>query len=270
MMVSLFAVIAMTAPQLAPPAPPPLAAILAVQEDEASPADPIQEVIDEYDVAYKAFLKLYRAASKEEKESVSKEHYPNPYGYVERILVLAEASPGTESALTGYLWVLSNAQPDMTSKAITAIERDHMDSDQLGPLCSSLARDTDNGERLLLSILENSPHEAVRGSACFYLGRLFMTTASNGGSREESAEEVAAASATALEFFERVEDEYADVEDRRYGTLGAGAERNLFQLRNLQIGMVAPDIVAADLDGVEFKLSDYRGKVVVLDFWGDW
>ena len=44
----------------------------------------------------------------------------------------------------------------------------------------------------------------------------------------------------------------------------------LFELENLRIGMVAPDIVAKDLDGVEFKLSDYRGKVVVLDFWGNW
>ena len=34
--------------------------------------------------------------------------------------------------------------------------------------------------------------------------------------------------------------------------------------------MVAPDIEAPDLDGVTFKLSDYRGKVVVIDFWGDW
>ena len=24
------------------------------------------------------------------------------------------------------------------------------------------------------------------------------------------------------------------------------------------------------LDGRHFKLSDYRGKVVVLDFWGHW
>jgi cytochrome oxidase Cu insertion factor (SCO1/SenC/PrrC family) len=29
----------------------------------------------------------------------------------------------------------------------------------------------------------------------------------------------------------------------------------------------APDIVATDQDGKEFKLSDYRGKVVLLDFW---
>jgi peroxiredoxin len=38
----------------------------------------------------------------------------------------------------------------------------------------------------------------------------------------------------------------------------------------LQIGMEAPEIVGEDLDGAAFKLSDYRGKVVVVDFWGFW
>ncbi|MFO1076423.1 MAG: hypothetical protein U1E73_01710 [Planctomycetota bacterium] len=33
---------------------------------------------------------------------------------------------------------------------------------------------------------------------------------------------------------------------------------------------VAADIAGVDLDGVAFKLSDYKGKVVLLDFWGDW
>jgi hypothetical protein len=36
------------------------------------------------------------------------------------------------------------------------------------------------------------------------------------------------------------------------------------------IGQMAPEIEGEDLDGVRFKLSDYRGKVVVLDFWGNW
>ncbi len=38
----------------------------------------------------------------------------------------------------------------------------------------------------------------------------------------------------------------------------------------LEIGKEAPDIEGEDIDGVPFRLSDYRGKIVVLDFWGDW
>ena len=47
--------------------------------------------------------------------------------------------------------------------------------------------------------------------------------------------------------------------------------RNLaYELTHLRIGLPAPEIEAEDLDGVVFKLSDYRGKVVLLDFWGHW
>lgn len=40
--------------------------------------------------------------------------------------------------------------------------------------------------------------------------------------------------------------------------------------RGLAIGDIAPEIAGFDLDGAPFRLSDHRGKVVVLDFWGDW
>ena len=40
----------------------------------------------------------------------------------------------------------------------------------------------------------------------------------------------------------------------------------LFNIRNLAIGRQAPDIEGEDQDGRRFKLSDYRGKVVFLDF----
>ena len=43
-----------------------------------------------------------------------------------------------------------------------------------------------------------------------------------------------------------------------------------YELTHLRIGLPAPEIEAEDLDGVVFKLSDYRGKVVLLDFWGHW
>ena len=38
----------------------------------------------------------------------------------------------------------------------------------------------------------------------------------------------------------------------------------------LEVGDMAPEIIGEDIDGKRFKLSDYRGKVVMLDFWGDW
>jgi cytochrome oxidase Cu insertion factor (SCO1/SenC/PrrC family) len=36
------------------------------------------------------------------------------------------------------------------------------------------------------------------------------------------------------------------------------------------IGQAAPEITGKDIDNKPMKLSEFRGKVVVLDFWGFW
>jgi thiol-disulfide isomerase/thioredoxin len=41
-------------------------------------------------------------------------------------------------------------------------------------------------------------------------------------------------------------------------------------LPNLTVGKIAPEIVGEDLDGKPLKLSDHRGKVVVVCFWATW
>ena len=42
------------------------------------------------------------------------------------------------------------------------------------------------------------------------------------------------------------------------------ARGHLFQMKNLAVGKVAPEIEGEDVDGKKFKLSDYRGKVILL------
>src|SRR5262249_22576843 len=37
-----------------------------------------------------------------------------------------------------------------------------------------------------------------------------------------------------------------------------------------EVGNLAPEVVGEDLNGNPVRLSDYRGKVVLLDFWGTW
>jgi tRNA A-37 threonylcarbamoyl transferase component Bud32 len=48
------------------------------------------------------------------------------------------------------------------------------------------------------------------------------------------------------------------------------ADGVLFEIQHLAIGKPVPDIEGEDIDGKKFKLSDYHGKVVLLDFWGHW
>ena len=38
----------------------------------------------------------------------------------------------------------------------------------------------------------------------------------------------------------------------------------------LEAGATAPAFTLPDQDGKPVKLSDYKGKVVLLDFWGFW
>jgi hypothetical protein len=67
-----------------------------------------------------------------------------------------------------------------------------------------------------------------------------------------------------LELYRRLVKEFPETSS------GKRASGQLFRIEHLQIGMSAPDFATQDVEGVAFKLSDYRGKVVVLDFWGFW
>jgi thiol-disulfide isomerase/thioredoxin len=56
----------------------------------------------------------------------------------------------------------------------------------------------------------------------------------------------------------------------RKRTLGQEAADRLDEMLNLAVGKPAPEIEGTDMDGKPLKLSDYKGKVVVVVFWGTW
>jgi len=116
----------------------------------------------------------------------------------------------------------------------------------------------EGAETQLRGLLQDS-QKTVRGTAKFALGSLLMR-------KDEKSIE-------AQELLQSVVDDYADVSfeiRNRNVDIASKAETALFAVNNLQIGMEVPEIEGTDLDGVGFKLSDYRGKVVLLDFWGNW
>jgi thiol-disulfide isomerase/thioredoxin len=76
--------------------------------------------------------------------------------------------------------------------------------------------------------------------------------------------------AEAIHLFTEVGDRYPNEEIRKGATVGEFARNSIFQIEHLGIGRVAPDIEGEDIDGVKFRLSNYRGKVVMLTFWANW
>jgi hypothetical protein len=50
------------------------------------------------------------------------------------------------------------------------------------------------------------------------------------------------------------------------GTLANRAKNELYDLQHLWMGKAAPHIEAVDTEGKDFRLSEYRGQVVVLTF----
>src|SRR6185369_16961063 len=106
----------------------------------------------------------------------------------------------------------------------------------------------------LRKIIDKNPDNTVKGYAALALGQNLMN-------HDKAAE--------AEKVFEEVVAKYGEVKGGR-GTLADAAKGQLHEIRDLAVGKVAPEIEGEDVEGHKFKLSEYRGKVVVLDFWGDW
>ena len=69
----------------------------------------------------------------------------------------------------------------------------------------------------------------------------------------------------------RLSKEFSEIETEVHGrTYGELADHELYIVNHLSVGKAALEIEGKDLTEDEFKLSDYRGKVVLVLFWGNW
>lgn len=74
----------------------------------------------------------------------------------------------------------------------------------------------------------------------------------------------------AIKECERLVLDLKDTTDSDLKLIAAYAEGIVFDHKSLAVGKLVPELESKDTDGIPFKLSDYRGKVVVLHFWGHW
>jgi hypothetical protein len=241
-----------------------------------TPAQQYQALVEEFDDAQQAFLKYYEEAkTQEEKLKVQKEKRPQPDKFAPKFIELAEKNAKDPAALDALVWVLTNTaasgpanKGSPRAKAIALVSRNHVKSDKLGPACQALGShgDEKEAETLLRTIVQKNPHREVQGMAWLGLAQMLKRRAESmpdAKVREKVQRESA-------QLFGRIIKQYADVKGSSGGTIADQANNELFAFEVPSIGMTASDIKGEDLDGKRFKLGDYRGKVVLLDFWGNW
>jgi hypothetical protein len=121
-----------------------------------------------------------------------------------------------------------------------------------------------------LRALQKDKRRAVQGVACLTLGQVLKRRAD--GLFEKDAKTAAKLRKESEELLARAAERYGDVKlgpERLGGLVGDKAKNELFELRHLSTGLAAPEISGDDQDGKQMKLSDYKGKVVLLDFWSE-
>lgn len=178
----------------------------------------------------------------------------------------AAAHAGTEEGLKAKLWVLQNAwwlrddkgtMEDAAAKVADEILEEYPKSEELAHVAewSYVFRKEKHAE--LLAALGAAERPAAVRAAAGLAGAIRLKRA---GDAEK-----------ARPLFEAVAKEFGDLK-KGYTTYGAVADAylNAHAPGSLKVGKTAPEIVGVSHDGKPMKLSDYKGRVVVIDFFGDW
>lgn len=270
---------------------PLLSLPLAAQGDGA---DDVKTLTQEFDKANREWSKTFSSAPENERAALLAQR-PKPETWFPKFWKIADAAPATEAGAQATIWIVSHASPAAADleRGLGVLQEHHMQRADLEEVCSTLARvPTTAATQFLRQLEAKSPHVEVKGAACFNLADSLKDQASMARSLQNAdAENIkdlvhyfgrqtvdVLKSADADDIEEEAADlyekialtpEYAALNHYR-GNLAKAAKGNLFELHNLAIGKPAPEIEGEDIDGNPMKLSDYRGKVVVLDFWGDW
>jgi RNA polymerase sigma factor (sigma-70 family) len=173
--------------------------------------------------------------------------------FAKRARRLLDADPKDAVALDVILFSLRDLVADWDDpKLYDLLAAHHLHSPKLAEVISRPSA----GESFLRTVAAKSPHAQGRARAILALATLLA--------RRDRARE---AEALLLPI---IRDKQLAKLNHHHGNLGKGAADLLFEIRHLSVGKTAPEIESVDMDDKPLKLSDYRGKVVLLVFWATW
>lgn len=262
---------------------------------ETAPAAKQTAILADHEKAVAAYRKrLQSAKGVAEQGVIFRKENPHP-ATAQRLLELAKAHPQDPVAYASLVWIVETTEFGPASEkpyaeAIDLLATRYVDHKDNGKLLERMAKSPFLATpKFLQAVFDKHPSAGTRGQAGFHLGlclKNYAATVERLRSEPEMAKnaelvvglemvkafkdaDTTKLLARADEVFARVQKDYP-FHAYKKTNLARAAEGELYELRRLQVGMTVPELEGEDTDGKPIKLSDYRGKVTVVAFWGTW
>jgi thiol-disulfide isomerase/thioredoxin len=266
-----------------------------------TPAEILAVLKKEAETAWVELGRIRESGVSESKQKEGADRYCEKVANLaRRAISLAESYPEVPEAPEALAWIHVGGLGDYSANtdaecdaSLDLMAKRYVDCDAILPVCRIAWIDAGNVhvEAFLRAAVERSMNLKVRALSCFSLGlhqqqlarraRLLDDPIQGKRLREQLGTETVQrlrsvkqveVKREAETLYLRTIKEFADLQPMGmdFPTLGEQAEGALYRIRNLEIGCTAPEIEANDLEGKPMKLSDFRGKIVVIAFWATW
>lgn len=248
---------------------------------------------------FRDYSEAYRQAENQaERDQIKRERYPavakEADSLRDQFAALAKEHVAEPAGLkAAMLLVMQTDHGWQRDAALRILTEHHPNSPQMEKVVRKLIHgEWPLEERLLRAVLEKNSHRPVLAMSHYALAKTLLgqrellkllewnPKAKANLEKSEGRDNVAALlernperlKEDAERLFEQVIAEFGDHPLSPQTTLLEAAEKELAALRNQfpELGRQAKEIEGIDLKGQPLRLSDFRGKVVVLDFWATW
>lgn len=227
-------------------------------------SDPrVARLVADYRKEYQVLLQNIAAAlTVERKQSIAQQQNPAAI-YVEKLVELSDEVAGEPAASEALAWACrvaaTSQRPAGFEDVMERLNKMDPDAPQMRQIASALALLQGNKEAVdfLRKLRQTSKDRELRGVA-----NLCLAGAMARLDIDQYRPEI-------VETLQIVMKDYADVELQGM-PLSESSESQSFAYKHLAVGTRGANIRGEDFAGEPFELEEYRGKVVVLDFWADW
>jgi hypothetical protein len=228
----------------------------------ATPLQACDELIVEFERAKVDWRTRYRAAEGPKERSALRKQKPAA-DFHDRFTRLAGAGEGC-----AYLWLIENVDDGPTpiservSRKIALYEELFVPAHSAASVMDGvdlLFKDAHLRRKVGFQTFERLTRQALDAAGGEHGAGIELQLAL-AVTRSKSEDEIARGIGLLNEWLAR----YPDAKDARR------VRDQVFMLEHLRVGATAPDFTGNTIDAETIQLSDYRGKVVVLDFFGFW